>query len=677
ERRLVEMCSVGICCLPDIIDEREYITLAVALFILDNLLANRNIWEAMLYIPDSEELLYDIELPEDFSDAVFENSVIKGMMYLIIHRDDEVDTYLNTASAKRTEDTIAEREYIYAKLFREDMSDIEKYRDEKRAEADNMTCRECLDKVLSYMEPAVVERAEQRFKSKLFEFTDIVYDRFAEYEGKIDEVIQNCIMVCDELYLCEERLLNTLHKRNEEHKQKKVNRSSILSVKPMELPELDANSFSSPFGMPAVPDELDGRLDKLKELSDKLDMYDDERADIMSERYRYTIYAMNCREGYTFMVYDFNVESEKFNAFRVDNPYEICFAYFSLLDSGSDLVWLVPLAGVVLRFACELLPWTKTVNENLFDYMHHAILPDEESFDEEAEEPETIPDYIEREARFYSLEYTDYSDWMDQGVKRVKKQDLMQLNFPQFVFKETGLNIPRRTDIFEDRDKELVKSGISKKNIELLRMYLDICICADGRIGFDKKRREKAAIGAVDKVHSVDTLKSIISEKSDEIVRLKAALHKAENELKNEKKKSEKTLSDSEMERRELSELRELIYNLQNNTEEETQSGSEEIELPYTAQSNIVIFGGHASWLRAFRPLIKNVRIIDPYTNPDINLIRNADVVWMQTNAMPHSFYNKIMDIVRLRKIPVKYFAYASAEKCARQLAADDMKDKR
>ena len=86
------------------------------------------------------------------------------------------------------------------------------------------------------------------------------------------------------------------------------------------------------------------------------------------------------------------------------------------------------------------------------------------------------------------------------------------------------------------------------------------------------------------------------------------------------------------------------------------------------------MFGGHESWLRAFRPLVKNVRIIYPHTNPDINLIRNADVVWMQTNAMPHSYYNKIMDIVRLRKIPVKYFAYASAEKCARQLAAEDMK---
>ena len=42
--------------------------------------------------------------------------------------------------------------------------------------------------------------------------------------------------------------------------------------------------------------------------------------------------------------------------------------------------------------------------------------------------------------------------------------------------------------------------------------------------------------------------------------------------------------------------------------------------------------------------------------------------------AMPHSFYGKIMEIVRQRKIPVKYFAYASADKCAKQLAEDDIK---
>ena len=70
--------------------------------------------------------------------------------------------------------------------------------------------------------------------------------------------------------------------------------------------------------------------------------------------------------------------------------------------------------------------------------------------------------------------------------------------------------------------------------------------------------------------------------------------------------------------------------------------------------------------------LLPNVKFIDPYTDPDVNSIRNADVVWMQTNAMPHSRYNKIMEIVRIKKIPAKYFAYASAEKCAVQVVEYD-----
>ena len=69
------------------------------------------------------------------------------------------------------------------------------------------------------------------------------------------------------------------------------------------------------------------------------------------------------------------------------------------------------------------------------------------------------------------------------------------------------------------------------------------------------------------------------------------------------------------------------------------------------------------------------VKIIEPNENPNINLIRNADAIWMQTNAMPHSYYGKIMDIARQRKIPIKYFTYGSAELCARQLAEYDCDD--
>lgn len=41
--------------------------------------------------------------------------------------------------------------------------------------------------------------------------------------------------------------------------------------------------------------------------------------------------------------------------------------------------------------------------------------------------------------------------------------------------------------------------------------------------------------------------------------------------------------------------------------------------------------------------------------------------------AISHSAYYKIMDTVRTHNIPVHYFSYASAEKCAEQLALFDV----
>lgn len=675
ERRFIDVCTVGVTCVPDKYDD-YYLILAIALFILDDLRKSRNIWEAMLYIPDSEELLCDVELPDDYIDAEYEDSLIKGMMYLIMHRDDEEDTFLNAVSVKRTEENVPKREYIESDMYKAYIEDYDKFREEKWAEAEKMSCRERLDKVLSFMQPVTIERAEQRFKEKMFEFTDILLARYSQYETELKAAVTKCADVCDEIYAAEEKLFNAVEKEKAARRQNNVSRSSILSVKPMEMPQLDmtrntpGNSYSMPF-VPDEYDEIDMMMERVKELHEKLDRYDDEQSDVLKWRHKYTVYAVNCLEDYAFIAADFIKESEQFKAFRVDNPYETCFAFFSLLDSGSDIVWLVPLAGLMLRYAAELLPWTKQFNQNLEDYLDFLYEQEDDEVEETSEEESTgIPEYIEREARLYSPDYTDYSDWMIEGIKRVKKQDLMHFNFPQLIYRETGVNLSRNTSIYEEREKGFLKSGISKKNIELFRIFLSTCGSMDGRIGF----RERNGDTEIDDVENTDTLKSIISSKSSEIVQLKTALHKAENELKNEKKRSEKILSDTEMERRELTELRELIYNLQNNVEGETASETEEIQLPYTAKSNIVIFGGHESWLRAFRPLVKNVRIIDPHTNPDINLIRNADVVWMQTNAMPHSYYNKIMDIVRLRKIPVKYFAYASAEKCARQLAAEDLK---
>ncbi len=68
-----------------------------------------------------------------------------------------------------------------------------------------------------------------------------------------------------------------------------------------------------------------------------------------------------------------------------------------------------------------------------------------------------------------------------------------------------------------------------------------------------------------------------------------------------------------------------------------------------------------------------DIRFIDKdQTIPDRAVIRNADTIWIQHNALSHSQYYTVIDEVRKWNKPVKYFLYASAKKCVEQIAMDE-----
>ena len=123
----------------------------------------------------------------------------------------------------------------------------------------------------------------------------------------------------------------------------------------------------------------------------------------------------------------------------------------------------------------------------------------------------------------------------------------------------------------------------------------------------------------------------------------------------------------------ELADLRELVFNQQNG-EYEKDTPDTTITFPYETRHRIVVFGGHDSWLREIRQKLPAVRFVDREASPNADLIRNADVIWIQANSLAHKHYYKIIDIVRKYNKPIRYFAYASATKCAEQVVAEDRK---
>ena len=122
----------------------------------------------------------------------------------------------------------------------------------------------------------------------------------------------------------------------------------------------------------------------------------------------------------------------------------------------------------------------------------------------------------------------------------------------------------------------------------------------------------------------------------------------------------------------ELHDLRELIFHQQEGSYEN--AASDQIDFPYASENRIVVFGGHESWAREIKPKLPDVRFVDREVVPNPNLIRNSDVIWIQTNALCHPHFYKIVDEAKKYNIPIRYFSYASPIKCAEQLVLEDRK---
>lgn len=118
----------------------------------------------------------------------------------------------------------------------------------------------------------------------------------------------------------------------------------------------------------------------------------------------------------------------------------------------------------------------------------------------------------------------------------------------------------------------------------------------------------------------------------------------------------------------ELADLREIVFNRQFEQEEVEDT---KIALPCRTKLRAVVFGGHDSWLREIKFKLPDVRFYGAtLSSPDV--IRKADVVWIQTNAIAHKSFYGIIDLCRRYNKKVRYFKYASATKCAEQVVEDE-----
>lgn len=117
---------------------------------------------------------------------------------------------------------------------------------------------------------------------------------------------------------------------------------------------------------------------------------------------------------------------------------------------------------------------------------------------------------------------------------------------------------------------------------------------------------------------------------------LKSALHTAEKKAVDAAKQLEQQQKQSEAEHRELADLREIMFN---RDELENDIADEPVDskvYPYTVQKSTVVFGGHETWVKVLKPLLKgDIKFIAKEMKIDVSLVRYADAIWIQCNAIP------------------------------------------
>ncbi len=335
------------------------------------------------------------------------------------------------------------------------------------------------------------------------------------------------------------------------------------------------------------------------------------------------------------------------------NPYAYCFGYLHLLDADSDDIWLYNLSLYVLCSACACLPW--------------AIADDS---DEKAMQLDpAFLDAALQNSENYIVPPSDSVLYKPIVTPPFLTQNSEKIRFSQLIYLVSGLVPPRGMTGMSYMKALFDAEELSRGEVDLLYDYLMLACAINRRdtnyvfIDEDETAPSEPAAEEENPAESTE-LKALRQENKN----LKGLINRLEHKLKESAAELQKAENDLISATGELAELRSMIRKAEI-AEEYTAT----VDFPYTVQKRTVVFGGHESWIKAIKPLLLNVRFIDTPTRFDTSLLLNADAVWIQTNAISHSGFYRIIDIIRKHGIELHYFNYSSAEKCAEQLATEDM----
>lgn len=315
--------------------------------------------------------------------------------------------------------------------------------------------------------------------------------------------------------------------------------------------------------------------------------------------------------------------AEIWEDFEISDPYALCFAFLYLLDTGDDMPWVYSVSLPLMEMCASVLPWG---NEQL------------------NEDGESLLDHYMEDAEM--AEVPKLGDWFAMIYENVDEMDMnyrCSCNLAQMVYWATMGILPRDTEVISENpnDMELFGETAKRDMNSLVYWLLHIAHSRYAPPVFNFTKQQEDADSA------------------------------DEEELLAE---LEETAYEVHLVHQEMDSLRNLVFALQEGRfVEETEV--EGVLFPYNIRKQIAILGGNDDWIKEIESMLENVLFVERTEDPDVQKLTYCNAIWVQTNTMSHSTYDKVIEHARRFGIPVRYFTYASAVKCAEQLAVYDMEE--
>ena len=668
-------------------EDDAYLLLAASIWILDEILFTddrEKRKQLFRLLPRDESDIDEIWHAPDFWHTCYEDDLIASVQYVLFCRNRDIGGMEVEDYTKRV---------ITSSLIAQD------------AQHEDVPSRRAYEQLMALIPRESVDRAVAGFEELFWQWTDRFFDCIAVLDAECRRGVDRVNGLAKEHNQLRSELKEVAKELIEQRKTKKQRIKPPAFNPPLanpmpQMPDfLNKQDFPSPFSPfpgASLPEAVAGDpaqkffslMDRMMEIRDRhiaaldsLNELDEKKTEFgVDVLHRGYLREDECREKYGDEVAD------RMKPLKITRPFEICFALLWLIENGSDLPWLYGCGCGLMREVTECLPWGVCAYDEILDPVWN---PDKE---EEAEQLSFLDDAKKKKQ---TGKPSAIPEWYER--KNIPEEDesfRFNRSMGQIVYEETGCILPRDMHRYDIRQRALKRYGVTGKDTTALLMLFTALGYArrseralnlnqdlmeywdDDASDEEKLRRMEKAIKEIQKEERPPTYEELaekLKAEQENGKRLRASLHEAEKNSREARKELAAVRESAALEHRELADLREVVFNAENDETEEADEAFNEQLFPYEVQKETIVFGGHETWLKVIRPMLTGkIRFLDKDLNFDVNIIRNADIVWVQTNAISHTQYYRITDATRQYKKPVRYFTHASARKGALQVVNAD-----